>query len=140
MSWKAIWRKIMPFIQRLSTLTQTSALICMLAIAGITQVHAAKPPPTPLSCSISPDAGTTTTGTPITFTASTQGGKGGKSYSWDLSDGAGSPASSSANPVAVTYSTTGTFDVLLTVTDKSPDPANCSTTVAASHGERSEGW
>ncbi|MGD8631733.1 MAG: Ig-like domain-containing protein, partial [Gammaproteobacteria bacterium] len=87
----------------------------------------------PLACSISPADGTVTHGVPITFTASTTGGKGGKSYNWNFSDGPGSPSSSTANPVDVTYNTNGTFNVLLAVSDKSGS-ANCSTTVTVNSG------
>jgi hypothetical protein len=45
----------------------------MLTI-GITPVHAAKPPPQPLSCSISPDGGSTPAGAVITFTGTADGG------------------------------------------------------------------
>ncbi|HYQ71309.1 MAG TPA: Ig-like domain-containing protein, partial [Gammaproteobacteria bacterium] len=87
----------------------------------------------PLACSISPANGSATNGVPITFTANTTGGKGGKSYNWNFSDGPGSPSSSSNNPVDVTYNTNGTFNVLLAVSDKSGS-ANCSTTVMVAAG------
>jgi Flp pilus assembly protein TadG len=103
--------------------TCTSALL----VVSVAEVQAAKPPPAPLSCSISPDGGSTSAGAAITFTGSADGGaKGGKTYLWNLSDGSGSPAASSANPVAVTYGTGGTYNVLLQVTDRDSDTANCS--------------
>jgi hypothetical protein len=109
--------------------TCTSALL----VVSVAEVQAAKPPPAPLSCSISPDGGSTSAGAAITFTGSADGGaKGGKTYLWNLSDGSGSPAASSANPVAVTYGTGGTYNVLLQVTDRDSDTANCSTTVTVS--------
>ena len=85
MSEKARGGKIMPIIQRLSTAVQFSVLACMLAIVGIAQVHAAKPPPEPLACSISPADGTATEGVPITFTGSTTGGQGKKTSGTDTS-------------------------------------------------------
>jgi hypothetical protein len=101
----------------------------MLTI-GITPVHAAKPPPQPLSCSISPDGGSTPAGAVITFTGTADGGaKGGKTYLWDFSDGPGTPTASSANPVGVTYGTGGTYTVSLDVTDRDSATASCSTTV-----------
>ena len=106
-----------------------AACNCLLLAFAMSPANAAKPPATPLSCSISPDSGTTATGTPITFTASTQSGKGQKSYSWDFSDGFGSPNSSTSNPVNVTYNDTGTFNVLLDVSDSKGSAASCSTTV-----------
>jgi len=123
----------MPFIQRLFMAAQSSVLICILAIAGIAQVQAAKPPPQPLSCTIAPDAGSTSAGVAITFTGSADGGaKGGKTYLWSFSDGSGSPAASSSNPVDVTYGTGGTYNVLLDVTDRNDAQASCSTTVTVS--------
>lgn len=109
--------------------------VSILLTMGLVNVHAAKPPPTPLSCSISPADGAVTAGVPITFTATTQGGKGGKSYSWNFSDGSGSPSSSSANPIDVTYNSAGgPFTVLLDVTDKQGTDASCSTTVTVNGG------
>ncbi len=87
----------------------------------------------PLACSIAPTNGSTTSGVPITFTASTTGGKGGKTYNWNFSAGPGSPSSSTSNPVNVTYTNTGTFAVLLAVSDKSGS-ANCSTNVTVTPG------
>ena len=106
----------------------------VLLLIGIAEVQAAKPPPVPLSCSIAPVDGSTTTGVAITFTASTQGGKGGKSYSWDFSDGPGTPSTSTSNPVSVTYNNTGTFDVLLDVADSKGGQACCTTTVTVNGG------
>jgi len=120
----------MPFIQRLLMAAQSGVLICMLAIAGIAQVHAAKPPPQPLSCDILPDPGSTPAGVAITFTGSANGGaKGGKSYLWDFTAGSGSPPASSANSVDVTYGTGGTYNVLLQVSDRDNTTENCSATV-----------
>ena len=89
----------------------------------------------PLSCSISPDSGTATTGVPIMFSAMTQGGKRQISYSWDFSDGAGVPATSTGSTVAVTYSNVGgPFAVLLDVTAGAGSTASCSTTVMVTDG------
>jgi len=72
---------------------------------------------------------------PITFTGSTQNGKGSISYDWNFSDGSGSPASSTSQSVNVTYSTAGgPFAVLLGVTDKNGTSASCSTTVTVTVG------
>jgi len=49
----------MPFIQRLFMTAQSSVLICMLAIAGVAQVQAAKPPPAGLAISAASWDGTT---------------------------------------------------------------------------------
>ena len=123
----------MPFIQRLFMAVQSTVLISLLAIAGVAQVHAAKPPPEPLSCSISPDAGSTSAGAVITFSGTANGGaKGGKTYLWNFSDGSGDPVASSANPVDVTYGTGGIYNVLLDVTDRDNTQASCSTTVEVS--------
>ncbi len=101
----------------------------LLILAG--NSYAAKPPPIPLSCSISPADGTATAGTGVTFNGSADGGaKGGKNYSWDFSDGSGSPASATTSSVNVTYNTSGTFNVLLSVSDKNNTVANCSTTIS----------
>jgi len=126
----------MPLIHRLFTVAQSSVLIGMLAIAGIAQVHAAKPPPTPLSCSISPADGTATVNVPITFTGSTLGGSNGpKTYSWNFSDGGGVPAASTDTTVDVTYDAVGgPFIVSLDVTDKQSDSAHCETTVTVEDG------
>jgi hypothetical protein len=107
----------------------------VLMSIGMADIQAAKPPPAPLSCSISPDGGSTSTGAAITFNGSTNGGaKGGKTYLWNFSDGSGSPQASSSNPVDVTYGTAGTYDVLLTATDRDNAQANCSTTVTVTGG------
>ena len=114
------------FLQRAAFLTVTASML--LALAPL-EVGAAKPPPEPLSCSISPADGSTVAGVPITFAGDTQGGSNVKIYSWNFSDGAGVPAASVENTVAVTYSTVGTFNVLLDVEDKDAAMASCSTTV-----------
>jgi nitrite reductase (NO-forming)/hydroxylamine reductase len=101
----------------------------MLLLLGPVETQAARPPSTPLSCSISPTDGTTAAGVPITFTGSTQGGKGAKVFSWNFSAGGGSPATATTSTVNVTYSTAGgPFAVLLNVTDGTGS-ASCSTTV-----------
>jgi len=102
-------------------------------MVATTNVQAAKPPPQPLSCTISPDAGSTEAGVAITFDGTADGGaKGGKTYLWNFSDGSGTPAASSANPVDVTYGTGGTYNVLLDVTDRNNTQASCSTIVTVS--------
>ena len=114
-------------LQRAAVLTATAS---MLLVFAPVEVEAAKPPPTPLTCSISPPDGSTAEGVPITFTGSTQGGKGKKSYSWDFSDGSGVPGTSTDTSVDVTYgSVGGPFAVLLDVTDREGATASCSTTV-----------
>jgi PKD repeat protein len=123
----------MPLPQRILSTTVLGLLLCTLAVFGSQPAQAAKPPPTPLSCSILPADGSVTVGATIEFTGSTQGGKGGKSYSWDFSDGPGSPSSSTSNPVGVTYSNIGTYNVRLDVSDKSGD-ASCPTTVIVTGG------
>ena len=104
------------FLQRAAFFTVTASIL--LALAPF-EVEAARQPPEPLSCSISPADSTTATGVAIRFSGMTQGGKGSKSYDWDFTDGAGVPAVSTDNNVDVTYSTAGgPFDVLLDVTDR----------------------
>ena len=119
-------------LQRAILLTATaSVLLVFVPVAA----KAAKPPPAPLSCNISPADGSTAAGVPIRFSGMTQGGNGSRTYSWDLSDGAGVPAASTDNRVDVTYSTVGgPFAVLLDVTDKQGDSASCSTTVTVTGG------
>ena len=119
----------MPLAQRILSTTTLGLLLCTLAVVGMQPVQAAKPPPTPLSCSISPADGSTGEGVAITFTGSTLGGKGGKTYDWDFSGGSGSPSSSTANPVNVTYAAAGTYEVLLDVEDTKGGAASCRTTV-----------
>ena len=110
------------FLQRATALTAAAG---MLLVFGA--VEAA---PKPFTCSISPADGSTVAGVPITFTGMTEGGKGQKSYSWDVSDGAGVPVASTDTTVDVNYGTAGgPFDVLLDVTDRNGAIASCSTTV-----------
>ena len=117
----------MRHICRAALITATASLFLL---AGPVKVEAAKPPPEPLSCSISPADGSTAAGVPITFTGDTQGARNVRIYSWDFSDGAGVPATSVENTVDVTYSTVGgPFAVLLAVEDKNGATASCSTTV-----------
>jgi hypothetical protein len=132
----------MPFAQRFLSIIHAGLLLCTLAVFSAPSVQAQPGGggggggggnQDPLACSISPADGSATNGVAITFTASTTGGKGGKSYNWDFNDGPGSPSSSTANPVDVTYTTNGTFDVLLAVSDKSGS-ANCQTTVTVGPG------
>ena len=119
------------FNKNVIPITAMSFAVATMLVAN--NVQAAKPPPVPLSCSISPDAGSTSAGAAITFTGTADGGaKGGKTYLWDFSDGSGSPAASSANPVDVTYGTGGTYTVSLDVTDKNDAQASCSTSVTVS--------
>jgi len=120
------------FMQHATMLIASTGL---LLLVGPVEAMAGKPPPTPLSCSISPANGTTAADVPITFTSSTQGGKGSKNYSWNFSAGAGSPPSATTSTVNVTYSTAGgPFAVLLDVTDGNGDSASCSTTVTVTGG------
>ena len=79
------------FLQRAAFFTITASML--LALAPL-EAGAAKPPPEPLSCSISPADGSTVAGVPITFVGDTQGGRNVRIYSWDFSDGAGVPATS----------------------------------------------
>ena len=112
------------------------AIVCVIAaIIYVSVAEAAKPdkpggggkpPSAPLSCVITADAGTATIGTPVTFTAATDGSKGNVTYAWVLTGG--SPSVSGTNPVDVTYAAADTYDVSLTVTDKKGN-ADCSTTV-----------
>ena len=103
----------MRFLHRAAFITIIASI---LLVAGPIKVEAAGKP---LSCNISPDAGTATVGVATRFSGMTVGGKGAKTYNWDFSDGAGVPAVSTDNNVDVTYSTAGgPFDVLLDVTDR----------------------
>jgi len=119
-------------LQRAALLTLGTGL---LLVTGPADVLAARPPSTPLSCSISPANGATAAGVPITFAGSTQGGKGSKTYGWDFSDGTGSPATATTSTVNVVYSAAGgPFDVRLDVTDGQGTSASCSTTVTVTPG------
>jgi len=109
-------------LQRAAILTAAAS---MLLVFGA--VEAA---PKPFTCSISPADGSTAVGVSITFTGSTQGGKGQKSYSWDVSDGGGTVGASTDTTVDVIYGTVGgPFAVTLDVTDRNGAIASCSTTV-----------
>ena len=120
------------FLHRAAFFTVTASML--LALAPF-EVEAAKPPPEPLSCSISPADGSTAVGVPITFTGSTQGGRNARIYNWDFSDGPGVPATSVENTVDVTYNTVGgPFAVLLDVEDKDGTMASCSTIVTVTDG------
>lgn len=120
------------FLKRVAFFT---AITSILLVFAPIQVEAAKPLPTPLSCSISPADGSVEVGVPITFTGATQGGQGGKSYSWNFSDGSGAPGTSTDASVDVIYSLVGgSYNVLLGVTDKQGDIAECSTTVTVTEG------
>jgi len=107
------------------TLMQTARRMFLLAVAtgtllvsGTSQVMAAPSGGgTPLTCSISPQNGTANVGVPFNFSATTAGGKGGKTYAWTFS-GPASPTSSTSQLQDVTYSATGTFGVSVHVTDK----------------------
>ena len=108
------------------------AIVGVLLASGPAAVQAA---PKPLTCSISPDGGTGVAGVPILFSATTQGGKGSKSFSWDFSDGAGVPATSTDSSVNVTYHAAGgPYAVSLDVTDMEGAGASCATTVIVISG------
>lgn len=79
----------------------------MLLVLGIVEIEAAKSRPTTLFYSISPDEGSTVAGVAIRFNADTQGGRGFKSYSCDLSDGSGGADVATDKSVDVTYSMVG---------------------------------
>jgi hypothetical protein len=64
----------MRFIQSLFKATQSSVMICMLAIAGVAQVHAAKPPPAGLAISAASWGGTTLTANGTAITGKDGGG------------------------------------------------------------------
>ena len=122
----------MRHLYRAAFITVTASMLLALAPLG---VEAAKPPPEPLSCSILPADGSAAAGVPITFAGDTQGGRNVRIYNWDFSDGAGIPATSVENTVAVTYSTVGgPFSVFLDVEDKDGAMTSCSTTVTVTDG------
>lgn len=120
---------ILRFVRNAAFLTVATN---MLLVFGSVDANAAGKS---LSCSISPDGGTTAVGVAINFSGMTQGGKGSKTYSWDFSDGSGVPAASTDNNVDVTYNTVGgPYAVLLDVSDRNGDSASCSTTVTVTDG------
>ncbi|MES0328086.1 MAG: Ig-like domain-containing protein, partial [Gammaproteobacteria bacterium] len=113
------------FLRKTAAMTIFSSI---LLVIGFTEVQAAAPGP--LICSISPADGVATAGVAFTFSGSTNGGRGSKSYNWDFSDGNGQPITSTGTTVDVTYATAGgPFLVSLDVTDKQGALANCTTTV-----------
>ncbi len=121
--------------QLLLRLALFNAIAGILLVFASIQVEAAKPSATPLSCSISPADESVEVGVPITFTGVTQGGKGGKSYSWNFTDGSGVPGTSTDASVDVTYGIAGgAYGVRLDVTDKQGENAECSTTVTVTEG------
>lgn len=69
----------------------------------------------PITASFSPSLTTGQTGQSITFQSSASGGTGSYTYAWDFGDG---DTSSDANP-SHSYTTAGTYNVTLTVTDSS---------------------
>jgi len=90
----------------------------LLAFTAAPALAAAGGGATPITCNdISPTSGTQDV--PVNFSVSTSDGRGGKTYSWNFFGGFASPASSSAAAPSVIYSSTGDFDVSVTVTDKS---------------------
>ncbi len=108
-------------------LQQSTRMLFAMAFTLIlaTNLYAAKPVPSPLSCSISPAEGSTAAGSSFTFNSIVEGGtKGGKTYSWNFSDGSGNADSLTNSTANVTYNETGTFNVLLDVSDRD-GPVSC---------------
>ncbi len=118
-------------LQRAAVFSITAS---MLLVFSTVEIEGAKPPPTTLSCSISPVNGSTAQGVPIRFDATIVGAKGSKSYSWEFLGGSGAPNASTDSSVDVTYSMTGIFEVSLDVNDKQGAAANCRTTVTVNSG------
>jgi len=116
------------FIPIVSTLT---VAVSMLSGFNSSNVQAAA---APLSCSISPDSGTTPANIAIEFSANTAGGKGQKSYSWNFSDGTGIPNSASSNTASISYSTAGgPYNVTLDVADSKGNTTTCNTTITVTN-------
>lgn len=65
------------FLQRITFFISAASILLVVSMA---EIQAAKPPPISLSCTISPADILVNTGVATTFTGSTQGGKGSKSY------------------------------------------------------------
>ena len=116
------------FIPIVTTLT---VAVSMLSSFSSSNVQAAA---APLSCTISPDSGTTTANTAIEFSANTSGGKGQKSYSWNFSDGAGDPSSASTTTASISYSAAGgPYDVFLDIADSKGNSTTCNTTITVTN-------
>jgi len=132
--YKFIDRKILEvsMITKFKYIHQTMVLtiaVSLLSSVGINSAEAAVP-----TCSILPNAGSTTVDASVSFTATTQGLKGKKSYSWVFS-GSAIPTESSSADVNVTYSSVGDpFNVSLDVTDSKGNAATCSTTITITDG------
>lgn len=121
------------------------AIICVVvAVIYVSVAEAARPTggkgggKTPLSCTITPDPVTATTGEPVVVIAETQRGKGGKNYLWDFSSGTGTSSSTTTNPIDVTYASSGSFSVSLTVTDRSGSDT-CTTDITIVEGGGGDG-
>jgi len=82
----------------------------------------------PLSAEINASPTSGYTPLSINFTGSTSGGKSPYTYSWDFGDGS---TSSSQNP-SHTFSSAGTYTVILTVNDANSNTATDSLTITAS--------
>ena len=78
------------------------------------------------TCAIDPSSISITEGQGVTFTGNIAG-KGKKSYSWSLPGG--SPSSSTDNPVTVTYSAQGAYDVTLNGTSSKDGDCQATATV-----------
>jgi VCBS repeat-containing protein len=120
---------------RINTLLQGAGRLLLLTIScgtllsfGTTEALAAA-----LTCSISPVNGTTTVNTPITFAANTAGGRGQTTYAWTFS-GPATPATSTSQSQAVTYSAAGTFAVSVHVTTTKAGECTAATNVTVSAG------
>ena len=81
----------------------------------------------PLTTDFAVSPTTVTPNSPVTFTATTSGGTSPYTYAWDFGDG----TTGTGSPVDHTYSTTGPFTVVLTVTDANAKTATATHTIGS---------
>lgn len=99
-------------------------------------VAVSAPPPNQLTASMTYSPTIAITGQPIVFTATVSGGIPAYIYSWHWSDGS---ADSAGGTLAHTFTTAGSYPVVLTVTDSSGAAATAASTVIVQNPTSSGG-